>query len=79
MSGEHTYRALVTAEDVTEGVLACVRDCVDWFDDSPTMPTEEFIDRLCVSYGSDFDLESYDNEAARKIMRAARQERSART
>ena len=65
-------RVIVTKADVTPDILDSVEDCVGWFDDERTMGTEAFVDRLCNSYGSDFDIESYDNEAVRYIMRVAR-------
>lgn len=71
-------RILETEADVTDDILASVDECVDWFDDERTMPTEEFIDRLCDSYGAGWDIESYDNPAVRKIMRRARQIRRER-
>lgn len=72
-------KMLVTKEDVTEEILKCVENCVDWFDDEPTMGTQEFIDRLCKTYGGDdFDMGNYDNEAARYIMREARRIRKER-
>ena len=65
-------KTLETADDVTAEILSDVEDCVGFFEDEP-MGTEAFIDRLCKSYGSDqFDIESYDNPAVRKIMRHAR-------
>lgn len=66
-------KVLLTAKDVTPEIERCIESAVEWFDDESTMPAEDFIDRLCNSYGGDdFDLESYDNEAARKILRIAR-------
>lgn len=85
MSDERNWRVLVTEEDVTPEIEAFVEETVDWFDDERTMPTEEFIDRLCKTYGgdgrgeADFDLDQYDNPAARKIMRIARRIRKERT
>lgn len=72
-------KILEAADDVTPEIEQHVRDTVDWFEDEPTMPTDEFIDRLCNTYGGEgWDLESYDNPAARKIMRIARQEKRGR-
>jgi len=65
---------LVSADDVTDSILESVTDCVDWFDEGP-MPAEEFIDRLCSTYATDWDLHHYDSEAAKKIMKHARKER----
>lgn len=66
-------KMLVTADDVTPEIETHIASAVEWFDGSRTMGTEEFIDRLCKTYGgTDYDLESYDNDAARKIMRIAR-------
>ena len=78
MSDAARPRILVTAEDVTPDVRAVIPEAVDWFDDERSMPTEAFIDRLCDSYGSGWDIESYDNEAVRLIMRLAREERRGR-
>jgi len=73
MNREMEILILREAEDVTKAILESVRECVEWFDDEPTMVTEDFIDRLCDSYGGDdFDIENYDNPAVRKIMREAR-------
>lgn len=86
MTDEATsWRVLREAEDVTPDVEALVRECVDWFEDEPTMGTQEFIDRLCKTYGGagyspdDFDLDNYDSPAARRIMRIARAERKERS
>lgn len=81
---ERKWRILHDADDVTPEIEAHIRDCVDWFDGEPTMGQQEFIDRLCKSYGGsgenqdDFDLDSYDSPAARRIMRIARAERRER-
>jgi hypothetical protein len=69
---------LAAAEDVTPEIIALIPDCVDWFDDEATMPTEAFIDRFANSYACSWDIESYDNEAVRLIMRLARKERKER-
>jgi hypothetical protein len=75
---EQTWRILATADDVTPEIERDIESCVDWFASSPTMGTVEFIDQLCKTYGGSgdepgaYDLEAYDNEAARKIMRIAR-------
>lgn len=79
-----TYRLLEEAGDVDEEILAAIENCLDWFPEGEPMPTEEFIDRLCKTYGSPsfdkpgFDLDQYDNPAARKIMREARRMRRER-
>lgn len=66
-------RLLVEASDVTAEVEKDIEDCVEWYDGSPTMPLQDFIDRLCNTYGGeDYDLENYDNPAARRIMSIAR-------
>jgi hypothetical protein len=67
-------RILTQANDVTEHILVLVANCVeDWFPHGP-MPTDDFIDRFCECYGmdEDFDIESLDTPAVRKIMRHAR-------
>lgn len=75
------YRMLETADDITPDIERAIGDAVEWFDDSPTMGAEEFLDCLCQTYGESdgamtgapgFDLDSYDNAAARRIMRIAR-------
>lgn len=81
---DRSWRVLREAEDVTPEIEEFVRQTVDWFDDEPTMGTQEFIDRLCKTYGGsgesvdDFDLDNYDSPAARRIMRIARAERRER-
>lgn len=68
-----TWEILVTEDDVTPEIEKHIESAVEWFNDERSMPTEDFIDRLCKTYGgSEYDLESYDNDAARKIMRIAR-------
>ena len=64
-------KVLVTEADVTPEVLAEVEGFVEWFEDEPTMSSEDFIDRM-FKYPSRWDIEDYDNPAARKIMRHAR-------
>jgi hypothetical protein len=68
------YKMLQTEEDVTDEILGCLDGALDWFEDERGVPTEDFIDRLCKTYLNSlwYDLDSYDNEAARKIMREAR-------
>ena len=88
MNDETRYKILVEADDVTAEVEADVIACVDWFDSSPTMGVEEFIDQLCKTYGAQrdigadewvgWDITNYDCPAARKIMRIARAERKDR-
>lgn len=65
-------KILETAGDVSPEILTSVEDCVDWFEEQRGLPTDEFIDRLCTTYADGWDIESYDNEAVRKIMRHAR-------
>lgn len=64
-------KIIKTEQDVTDEILEMAEETVDWFDDEPTMPTEEFIDRM-FRHTTSVDIEDYDNEAARKIMRHAR-------
>ncbi len=72
-------KILETADDVTPDVEKWITFCVDWFDSEPTMGVQEFIDRFCETYGDgQFDIESYDNPAVRKIMRLAREDRRER-
>jgi len=78
MNEERSWKILQEADDVTPQIEADLESCVDWFVDEPTMGTQEFIDRLCQTYGGsgwregDYDLDRYDSPAARKIMRLAR-------
>ena len=64
-------RVLREAEDVDEAVLASIPDCLEWFQERRTLPTEDFIDRLSDTYGYHADppweLDNYDSPAARKI------------
>lgn len=72
-------RILIEADDVTPDILAHVEDCLGFFEGERGLNTEEFIDRLCNTYGGDdFDIENYDNPAVRKIMRHARETRKER-
>lgn len=81
---EKNWRILQTADDVDETILRAVEDLVDSWPEGESMGAEEFIDELCRFYGGsghnedDWDLESYDNAAARKIMREARKLRRER-
>jgi hypothetical protein len=71
------YLVLVSADDVSPNIQALIPETVDWFDGERTMPTEAFIDRFC-ELADGWDIESYDNEAVRLIMRRAREERRGR-
>lgn len=71
-------RLLTEATDITPDIEQAVEETVDWFDGEP-MPTEAFIDRLCDTYADGWDIESYDNGAARKIMGLARKIRRERS
>lgn len=81
MTDEKTWRILREREDITPEIEADIVQAVEWFDDSPTMGTTEFIDRLCKTYGGsgerpdDYDLDNYDGPAARRIMSIARRVR----
>lgn len=75
---------LYDADDVTDKVLRDAEETVDWFDDEPSMPTTDFIDRMCqgggyLADGTPYDIEELDSPAVRKIMRHARQVRRDRT
>ena len=80
------YRNLLTSEDVDETISdEMLNDALDWFSDEPKMPTDEFLDRLFPfdgnprdSAGRMLDLDSFDNEAARRIMSRARRLRKER-
>ena len=64
---------LCEAADVTPHILQCVEETVEWFDDEPSLSTEEFIDKLCDIYaGDNWDIEDYACPAVHKIMREAR-------
>lgn len=56
-----------------------LNEALDWFDDEPKMPTDEYLDRLFPRYGGlrdnqgrELDLDQLDNAAARRIMSRAR-------
>lgn len=76
---EQTWRILREADDEQ-----AIEETLDWFPEGEPMPTEEFIDRLCKDNGGngdgpdDWDIDSYDSPAARKIIRIARQKRRER-
>lgn len=66
-------RILFEASDVTPEIESAIEDCLDWFTDQARLNTEEFIDRLCDSYGGDtWDIENYHTPAVRRIMKLAR-------
>lgn len=73
-----SWKLLVEEEDVTDEILEHALDCLDWFQDRKGLSTQDFIDRLAQSYGGsgydpdNWDIDSYDNPAVRKIMRVAR-------
>lgn len=75
---EKKWRMLKTADDITPEIKQDIAACVEgWFLDEP-MPAEDFLDKLCDHFGGSgrddrsYDLDHYDNEAARAIMRIAR-------
>ena len=67
-------KIVTTRKDVTPELLALAAETVEWFEDQPTMPTEDFLDRL-FKHPTRWDLEDYDNDAARAIMQHARRVR----
>lgn len=81
-----TYRLLQTTEEVDALITdAELNSALDWFDDEPRMPTEDYLDRLFPKYGgprdndgAELDLDHLDNEAARRIMKRARRLRRER-
>jgi len=83
---EKRYRNLQTAEEVDELISdEQLNDALDWFDDEPRMPTDEFLDRLFPRYGEILDsegrvldLDSFINPAAKRIMSRARRLRRER-
>lgn len=76
MKNGRTIFILESEEDVGEDVLAEADEAVDWFDDEPSMPAEDFFDRMFKH--SKYDLEEMDNPAAKKILRHARKLRRER-
>jgi hypothetical protein len=80
------YRLLQTKEEVDELISDdLLNNTVDWFDGQPTMPTDEFLDRLFPRHGHlydgdgrELDIDQLDNEAARRIMSRARKLRKER-
>ena len=81
------YRNLRTADEVDRYITdADLDSAVDWFDGEPKMPTDEYLDRLFPRYGRgitdeagrELDMDSLDNEAARRIMSRARKLRRER-
>jgi len=83
---ERQFRMLQTAEEVDELITdEMLNSALDWFDDEPKMPTDEFLDRLFPRYGEkldpegrEIDLDQLDNAAARRIMSRARKLRKER-
>ncbi len=81
-----TFRILETAEEVDEFISDDdLNSALDWFDDEPRMPIDDFLDRLFPRYGSindnegnELDLDQLDNPAARRIMARARKLRKER-
>jgi hypothetical protein len=72
---EGDFMILENGKDVSPAVLKSVEDCLDFYWGDPTLPLEDFIDRLCTTYLNQdgIDIEEYDNPAVRKIMRHARE------
>lgn len=79
------YVYLDTEEQANELITdVMIEETLGWFEDEKGVPGEEFIDRLCDNegpphydtekhrYGLGFDMDSYDNDAARSILRRAR-------
>lgn len=67
------YVMLTTAADADEYVSdADLEGALEWFADKRGVPTEGFIDRLCGSSATPYDLGAYDNEAARRLLSRAR-------
>jgi hypothetical protein len=83
---DKTYRMLHTAEEVDELISDQeISDTVDWFDNEPTMPVSDFLDRMFSRYGgptdsdgNELDIDQLDNPAARRIMSRARKLRKER-
>jgi hypothetical protein len=63
---------ITTAEEANALVSDDLIDAaLGWFEDERGIPSEEFIDRLCDS-ADGWDLDNYDNAAARRILERAR-------
>jgi len=85
---EKTYYMLQTADEVDAWISDDqLEGELDWFPDGEPMPTDEYLDRLFTRYGGpecpldgydECDLDSLDNEAARRIMARARKLRKER-
>ncbi len=79
---EKTFLLLETAADADEMVSdETIQDCLEgWFGDRRTVPEQGFIDRLVNTKGAPpwdgsrpgFDIESYDNPAAKRLLSRAR-------
>lgn len=73
-------KLLESIDDITPEIEESVVDCLDWFQDVSGLNTEDFIDRLCDTYGgNDWDIGQYNNSAVRKIMRVAREAKREQT
>ena len=79
MAGDsRNWRIVKNAEDLPAGIDAMIAETVEWFLDDSRLNTEDFIDRLCQSFGgdgygeNDWDITELDSPAVRKIMREAR-------
>jgi hypothetical protein len=74
---DRIYTVLQTAEQADEYVTdQYIEETLGWFEDKRGVPTEDFIDRLCDEQGAyadqPYDLDNYDNDAARRILSRAR-------
>ena len=64
---------LTTSEQADEYVSDdLLSEVLDWFEDERGVPAREFIDRLCETYADGWDLDSYYNPAANRILTRAR-------
>jgi hypothetical protein len=84
---EKSYYILQTAEEADMISDEDLEHAVDWFDGQPSMPRDEFFDRLFTRYSGptcpigsydEFDLDQLDNAAARRLIARARKLRKAR-
>ena len=79
------YIYLDTTEQADELVSdQAIEETLGWFEEQRGVPGNDFLDRLIKAYGEPsydfekhryglgFDLDSYDNDAARSILRRAR-------
>ena len=67
------YRVIRQVDELPPDWKEAVAGTVEWFADEATMPTRDFIDRLCSTFATNWELDAYDSPAAAAIMKLARQ------